>query len=209
MTRPAAPLLSLLLALSVGAAGAARRKDERPKRGFTRDIPRHGWVPTYFEHIDKLAKRARLPTLRAPLREGETELRVWEIDNQIGAEGFRMKRTRAGWSASYYGPAYARGRDMGYERRLAEPRSGWEGAWDRLVGLGVLELPDAEGIGCIPFGVRDGHGYVVELNAEGAYRTYRYGNPEHAGCAEARRMVAIASAIVEEFGLKEIAPFED
>jgi hypothetical protein len=209
MTRLTAPLLSLLLALTAGVGAAARKRGEPPGRRLTRDTPRDTRLPAYFKSIDRLAKRAGLPTLRAPLREGETELRVWEIDNLIGAEGFRMRRTRAGWSAAYYGPANVGGRGAAYERRLAEPGSGWEGAWNRLVGLGLLDPPDAEGTRCTPFGVRDGHGYAVELNAEGSYRTYGYSNPEHARCAGATRMVSIASAVAEEFGLKEFAPFED
>ena len=208
MNRLAASLLGLLLTLSFGVEAAAQKKDEQPKRKFTRDIPRDDWVPAYFNDIDRVAKNVRLPTLRTPLREGEVELRVWEINTLTWPKGFRMRRTHEGWSASYFRSGYVGGRDEGYEKRLNEPKSGWEGAWKRLVGLGMLELPDAEAIHCISAGMRDGHSYVVETNVERSYRTYRYSNPEAAGCADAKRMVSVVSAIVEEFGLKEIEPYD-
>lgn len=209
MTRPTAPLLGLLLALSVGVGAAAQEKDEPPKRRFTRDIPRKTWVPIYFESIDKRAKSARLPTLRAPLPEGEVELRVWEIDSLTGVGGFRLRRRGALWAASYFGSVYSRGRVVDYERRLAEPKSGWEGAWNRLAGIGVLELPDAQAVGCsMPF-VKDGFGYVVETNVGRAYRTYLYDHPDYAACAEAKRMLSVTAAIADEFGLGEFKPPDD
>jgi hypothetical protein len=201
-----ATLLSLLLALSGGVTAAAQAKKEKPsQRKFTREIPQDIWVPIFFEPIDKRAKSARLTSLRTKLRDDEMEVRVWEIDSLTGVSGFRLRRTSAGWSASYLGSVYSRGRVVDFERRLTEPRSGWEGLWKRLASLDVLGLPDARAIRCQPL-VKDGFGYVVETNAERVYRTYRYGNPDWAECAEAKRMLSIAEAIADEFGVEEFKP---
>jgi hypothetical protein len=83
---------------------------------------------------------------------------------------------------------------------MPAPRSGWETAWEKLVSAGILTLPDAEELGCNSPGF-DTVAYVIETNAHGVYRTYRYNNPAKAKCNEASRIVLIEELIGEEFGL--------
>jgi len=85
---------------------------------------------------------------------------------------------------------------------LAPPESGWERAWGRLAGAGILTLPDA------PAGRWDARGpdgvsFGAEVSRGSNYRAYRYANPDLAKCAEAGRMLEIGRVISEEFGLGE------
>lgn len=224
MNRLAASLLSLLLTFVVGIAATTawltqdastappRKQVEAPtattRHEFGLVIPQKTWEPIFFKSIDERTKKAKLPTLRAPLPEGDIELRVWGGFGLTTLEGFRLRRTGARWSATHLDTDYRRGRFVDYEQGLAQPKSGWEGAWNRLVSLGVLELPDAESVGCSTHAT-DGFSYVVETNVKRVYRTYMYDNPHYSKCEEARRMRSIATAIAEEFGVEEFRDSED
>ncbi|MFL6253705.1 MAG: hypothetical protein ACJ74T_01655 [Pyrinomonadaceae bacterium] len=218
MRRLTTSLISLLLAFTVGVTAATLRLARRaapapqtkvetptPKREFALVIPRTTWEPIFFEPINKRTQTAKLSTLRAPLPEGALELRIWGGFGLSALEGFRIRRDGARWSASYFGTRFQQGRFEEYTRGLAQPKSGWEGAWDRLVSLGLLELPDAERAGCSGR-LNDGYSYVVELNVERVYRTYMYDNPDASKCADAKRMLSIAAAVADEFGLEEFRP---
>jgi hypothetical protein len=229
MNRLMASLLSLLLAFFVGIAAAATWLSPQQKKEATPPAPQRqveatpvttqhefalvippktSWEPIFFESIDERAKKAKLPTLRAPLPEGDIELRVWGGFGLTTLEGFRLRRNGARWSATHLDTDYRNGRFVEYEQLLAQPKSGWEGAWNRLVSLGVLELPDAESAGCSTR-INDGFSYVVETNVNRVYRTYMYDNPHHSKCEEARRMLSIAAAIADEFGVEEFRGSED
>jgi hypothetical protein len=214
-----APLLSLLLTFYAGVAVAsvwiARRAAQVPRtsahapetpREFSLVIPLKTWEPIFFKAVDERARKAEFPTLRAPLSEGDFEVRVWGGFGLSPLEGFRLGRAGSRWSAAYAGSNFRDGRLEEYTKRLAPPRSGWEGAWARLKALGILELPDAESAGCSTH-INDGYSYVVETNVDGVYRTYLYDNPTYSKCVEAKRMLAIASAITDEFELEEFSPY--
>lgn len=221
MNRLTASLLSMMLMFFIGVAAASvwlarrtapeaqvsRNKAVAPvaPREFSLVIPQEGWEPIFFKAIDARAKKANLPSLRAPLAEGDLEVRVWGGFGLTPLEGFRLKHTSSRWSAAYLGSPFHGKQREEYQRELAQPKSGWEGAWNRLVGLGILELPDAESAGCSA-GINDGYSYVVETNFERVYRTYLYDNPNFSKCAEAKRMLSIAAAIADEFGLEEFRP---
>jgi hypothetical protein len=86
------------------------------------------------------------------------------------------------------------------QKALAAPKSGWEAAWERLARAGILTLQDASEVQC-QSGALDGVSYVVEINVNKTYRTYRYGNPQFMKCNEAKRMVAMIEIIADEFSL--------
>jgi hypothetical protein len=218
MRRLTTSLLSLLLTFTVGVTAATLRLARRaapapqtkvaaptPKREFALVIPRTTWEPIFFKSINERGQRAKLPSLRAPLPEDALELRIWGGFGLSALEGFRIRRDGARWSASYFGTRFGRGRFEDYTLGLAQPKSDWEGAWNRLVSLGVLELPDAERAGCSGR-MNDGYSYVVELNVERVYRTYMYDNPDASKCADAKRMLSIAAAVADEFGLEGFRP---
>lgn len=221
MNRLTASLLSMMLMFFIGvgaasvrlarrtapAAQASQNRAVAPEapREFSLVIPQAVWEPIFFKSIDARAKKANLPGLRAPLAEGDLEVRVWGGFGLTPLEGFRLNHTSSRWSAAYLGSSFSGKHREEYEMGLAQPKSGWEGAWNRLVGLGILELPDAESAGCST-GINDGYSYVVETNFKRVYRTYLYDNPDFSKCAEAKRMLSIAAAIADEFGLEEFKP---
>lgn len=221
MNRCTASLVSLLLAFTFGVAAAtlrpgrggapadahAPREQAEAPREFGLVIPQSVWEPIFFRHIDERAGTAGLPTLRAPLPEGDLELRVWGGFGLSALEGFRLRRAGARWSAEYFGADFRDKRWVEYGKSLPPPKSGWEGAWNRLAGLGLMELPDAESAGCSTR-VADGYSYVVETNVNRVYRTYMYDNPTFSECAEAGRMLGIAAALAEEFRLGRPSPAE-
>jgi hypothetical protein len=50
----------------------------------------------------------------------------------------------------------------------------------------------------------DGLSFVVETNFNWSYRTYHYGNPQHAKCNEAKRIISIIQIIFDEFALSKM-----
>jgi hypothetical protein len=172
---------------------------------FRLDIPKATWEPIFFEAINERAKAAKLTNLRAPLPEGDLEVRMWGGFGLTPLEGFVLKRSAGQWSATYLAGIYDGLPRSKYQRKLPAPKSGWEGAWQRLVSLGILDLPDADSVGCRVHGF-DGFSYVVETNVNKTYRTYLYDNPPYAKCDEAKRVLAISAAISDEFALEEFKP---
>lgn len=87
-----------------------------------------------------------------------------------------------------------------HDRNIGDPKSGWEGAWQRLTDVGILVLPDASKVDCITY-ITDGIGYVVEVHTNSTYRTYMYDNPQHAPCEDGKKMMRIGEIIAEEIRL--------
>lgn len=163
-----------------------------------------GWIPISGGPIEACLE-ANIPLLKDALREkNDLELRIWKgFGLQItGLQGLILTRVEGTWEATHlagYSPELKPG--GGNLRQwidLDEPRSGWDGLWRQLDDLDVLTLPDAtqlEG----EVGVLDGTAYVVELCADGTYRTYHYNNPSYQPWPEAKKMLAIDKLIRSEF----------
>lgn len=83
---------------------------------------------------------------------------------------------------------------------LGPPRSGWDSLWKQLSGAGVLVLPDGDRTKCRSLAL-DGGGFVIETMVKREYRTYRYSNPQFAGCDEAKRVLEIERIIGDEFSV--------
>ncbi len=201
-TRFIVAALTFLIGISAATAWLFSRS---PKQELHVSIPDERWVHIRFEStgmdtksINEITSEAGLPNLRATVLPGDDmEVRVWVDASEYG-RAFILRRAAGQWSA-------IRLRGMLREQKLQKyavlsaPRSGWDGAWGRLMNAGILTLPDAAGIQC-KAGVLDGIGYIVEVNKDKAYRTYMYDNPQHAKCDEAKQMIKIANIIEEEFG---------
>ena len=174
------------------------------KEGALRhSIPTDVWEPIFFESINERAGVARLANLRTvSLPKDDLEVRVWVGFGLTALEGLVLKRAKGQWSATHLEGIHRRLPEGEYQKLLQAPESGWEAVWRRLVGAGVLTLPDAAAAGCSA-GVNDGMSYVVEVNKDRVYRTYMYDNPNHAKCDEAKRMLKVGEIIAEEFGVEE------
>lgn len=166
--------------------------------------PQQKWERIYFKAIDERAKIAGLSSLRSPLPKDDLELRVWSGFGLTALEGFVLRRTSGQWSAIHLDGITSKSAQKDSQRQLSTPKSGWDEAWRKLVANGILTLPDAMEINCSPM-MFDGMTYVVEVNHESTYRTYRYDNPTYAKCDQAKTMLVIGRLIAEEFNVREMA----
>ena len=143
------------------------------------------------------------------LPSGDLEVRVWVGFGLTGEDGFILKRSANEWSAIHLGRRSEQPSFSKSQENLAAPKSGWDRAWQKLVDAGILTLPDAEALHCNPE-VMDGTNYIVEINHDKTYRSYRYLTPwdekpqpgVYTPCKEAKQMLAIGKIIADEYGLK-------
>ncbi len=158
------------------------------------------WQPSFFMALDERIQKVKLPRLRTVvLSEGDLEVRFWYDSRPDVINGFVIRRSANQWSA--VGVRQTRNRQPSEVKleALAVPKSGWETAWAKLVAAGILTLPDASELNCNSAGL-DTVAFVIETNVHRLYRTYRYSNPSHAECDDAKRIVLIEEIIDEEFG---------
>jgi hypothetical protein len=188
---------------------AVIQQSPTPKRELKTDIPKDSWVKIYFQGIDesdtfgldKFAKREGLSILRETvLPENDLEVRVWVGFGLYGIDGFILTRSSRNWSAVSLKQMICQAEKRG-KTNLQTPKSGWENAWQKLVEVGILTLPDSSKLKYVN-GVMDGTSYVVETNSDFLYRTYQYGNPNFEKLKEAKQMVKIGQIIADEFGLE-------
>ena len=176
-----------------------------PQQEFQVSIPDHNWVRIWFEltgletkSINELTREAELSNLRAAALPGDDlEVRVW-VTAQQHSRALILRRSVGKWSAILL-RGILTGQKLEKHEILTAPRSGWEGAWARLVNAGILILPDAAETQCST-GIIDGMSYVVEISKDRTYRTYMYDNPDYSKCDDAKQMIKIAGIIQDEFG---------
>jgi hypothetical protein len=166
------------------------------------EIPNASWEPSFFMALDERTQKVKLPSLRTVvLSEQDLEVRFWYDGRPDVINGVVIRRSADRWSA--VGIRQTRNRQPSEVKLevLAVPKSGWETAWAKLVGAGILTLPDASELSCNAPSA-DTFSFVIETNVHRIYRTYRYTNPFHAECDEAKRIILIEEIIGEEFGIQ-------
>lgn len=193
--------------LLLGDDDTARRADApvaaQNAQSVRVQVPAAMWEASFFKFLSENTDEANLPRLRdVSLPKGDLVMRFWYDARPYIVRGLVLRRLGDEWSAVHLDLTRGPEHSPAEQEALAAPKSGWGKAWDRLVSAGILTLPDASEVQCRS-GVLDGVGYVVELRFDETYRTYRYGNPQHADCGEAKRMVLIEEIIADEFGLKD------
>ena len=184
-------------------------KKEKPKL----IIPKASWDDDYFgskhtrdrQSIKGRATLSHLSNLRDIVFPADNiEVRLWDVPSGYvgpGLQGFVLKRTGGQWAAVRLLESLPKYAASSYLETLSPPRSGWERFWNRLVREGLLTLPDSSTLPTlVPIGT-DAEFYVVEINHNKTYRTYRYGNPRYQKGKEARHIVAIFDTIGREFGI--------
>lgn len=201
-----AALLTFLLGLAATTAWFINRSPEQAELRVV--IPPERWVEILFEwdnlaskSINRMTTEAGLQSLRTSLLPGnDLEVRVWSgfgVDGEMHA--VVLKRLANQWSVVHL---YERDKSQPVQKFQdvkAAPTSGWEKAWERLLSAGISRLPDSSEVQCGEGGL-DGMAYVVEINTDQTYRTYKYSNPQYAKCGEAQQMMKIVEIIDEEFG---------
>jgi hypothetical protein len=166
------------------------------------ELPDAEWEEPFFKALDQRLKQVKLPSLRTvDLSEGDLEVRFWYDASPDIINGFVFRRSGDQWTAVGIKQMSEREGSMVTQESLRMPKSGWDVAWKRLVSAGILTLPDGSSQSGCHSGVLDGVGYVVETNVNEVYRTYRYGNPQFAECAEAKQVLSIEAIIADEFAL--------
>lgn len=172
------------------------------------EIPNERWVSIYFEHeglasksINQLTREANMANLRTlELPGDDLEVRVWNGFALNGVDGLVLRRSSGQWSAIHLHGMAARPPFPASQHKLEPPKSGWEAMWQGLTDARILTLPDAVSLQCDPGGL-DVPSYVIEINTNQTYRTYRY--PIHADCDDARQMFRIGTILADELGLEE------
>jgi hypothetical protein len=192
------PLVSFL----IGLASTILYFNATDKQVLKIQNPNSSWEPIFFQGIDMHARRADLSDLRRVLLpRGDFEVRIWLGFGITGEDGFILRYSANKWSAIHLQGIPLRPQGPQTKIILPAPKNGWENAWRRLINAELLTLPDGEELNCDP-GVLDGLTYIIEINKDRVYRTYRYSNPRHAECIEAKKVLAISKIIAEEFGLE-------
>jgi hypothetical protein len=167
--------------------------------------PNPRWEQIFFPIINRHVLFADLPDLRTViLPEEDFEVRVWIGFGLEGEEGIILRYEGTNWNGYHLRGIVDRPPHSHSKDRLKAPKSGWEMAWQKLVEAGILTLPDSDRINCNEM-AKDGVGYVVEINKNKTYRTYRYSNPQIQKCKEAQQIMTIGDIIADEF---ELASFK-
>lgn len=169
-------------------------------------LPNSRWESLFFDGIEnkgginQATEAARLNRLReARLKKEDVEIRIWRGFGLSPLEAVILKRRDNQWSAQHLKT------DNHYDfakvevKELNQPKSGWELFWKQIVDKEILTLPDASEINCGDGGI-DGISYVVEINQNKTYRTYKL-SPDYSNvkCREADQMEEIGNIIGEEF----------
>jgi hypothetical protein len=191
-------VLTLTLAIGTGIFWATGRLYYWEAEKVKILTPNSHWQTIYFKTINKATDLVGLRELRkTSLSQGEIEIRVWRGGGLEPLEGVILKRIGGQWSAFHILTDNNYDLEKAELRELEQPRSGWESFWKQLVDREILTLPQSSENDCdIP--VIDSGSYVVEINRDETYRTYRYpeGNPR---CREAKLLEEIGDIIGEEF----------
>jgi hypothetical protein len=161
------------------------------------------WEASFYEDLQKRTKKVRLPHLRTTtLAKQDIEMRFWYDARPNAINGFVLRRSGGAWSALGIRQLNDRWPSPVRRVNLGEPQSGWNAMWARLVGAGLLTLPDGLETKCNP-GVLDGGGFVIETRIGSVYRTYRYSNPQFAECEGAKKVISVEGIIADEFHLQK------
>ena len=185
-------LLAVLFVVTVRLNGEAAE--------FQRDIPKATWEPIFFKSIDRLATKAGWKPLReAPLPSDSLEVRVWIGFGLSPLQGYSLSKDRSRWSGRHIMESFQRTNSVTV--REITPRNAWDTLWTRLVQLDLLTLPDCSTLHGEEK-VLDGVSYVVEINRDGRYRTYQYGNPQSQKWPEAKRIISIIQTLHDELTQK-------
>jgi hypothetical protein len=158
-------------------------------------IPNADWDQNFFKLINDATEKAQLPQLRkASLNPDDVEIRIWRGFGLSNLEAVILKRRSGKWSASHLKADSYKNVQI---EELNEPKSGWDSFWKQMNNRKLFELPDASEIGC-DVSIIDGISYVVEINQNRTYRTYRY-ESETGKCQEEKQMDKIGEIIGLEF----------
>jgi hypothetical protein len=186
-------ILTFILGISVVAGWLYYRESQRVKI----ELPDDRWEQIFFRLINKTTELGGLNELRkTSLKRDEIEVRVWRGFGLGDLEGVILKRTNNQWKAFHVKADDYSEPQRAEVKELNSPKSGWDSFWKNLAEQGLLTLRDPSENNCEDSGI-DGNSYVVEINQNKLYRTYRM--REGGKCPGVQQMEAIDDIIGEEF----------
>jgi len=121
---------------------------------------------------------------------GEVEVRFWIVPSFGKAKGVVLRNDGSATRALVI--------DASGTRTASVSRA----AWEKVIELGVLTLPDESALASDGKYILDGVMYVVEVQRDGVYRTYSYGNPSDHEYREATQVLAIAHVLARELHVR-------
>lgn len=197
MSKHSTRILIAVLTFVLGTSFAAGWFYYQESQKVKIELPGARWEPIFFKTINKTTKLGGLEELRkTKLNEDDIEVRVWRGFGLGSLEGVILKLTNNRWKAfhvkanHYFEPTQAE------VKQLSSPKSGWDYLWKNVTEQGLLTLRDPSEINCEDSGI-DGTAYVVEINQNNIYRTYKM--REYGKCLGVRQMETIDDLIGEEF----------
>lgn len=192
-TRLVIAILTFVLGISAVVGWFYYRESQRVKI----ELPDSRWEQIFFKLINKTTGLGELNELRkTSLKQDEIEVRVWRGFGLGDLEGVILKRTN-NQSTAFHVKADDHAEPQRAEvKELKPPKSGWDSFWKNVTEQGLLMLRDPSEKNCEDSGI-DGTSYVVEINRNNLYRTYRM--REGGKCDGVQQMEAIDDLIGEEF----------
>ena len=192
-TRILIAVLTFVLGISVATGWLYYQESQRVKI----ELPNSRWEQIFFKLINRTTQLGGLEELRkTSLRRDDIEVRVWRGFGLDNLEGVILKRTNNQWKAFHIKADGNVEPQQAEAKELNPPKSGWETFWKNLTEKGLLTLRDPSETNCEDSGI-DGTGYVVEINQNKIYRTYRM--REDGKCSGVQQMEEIDDLIGEEF----------
>lgn len=162
------------------------------------NLPNASWEPIFFKEIDRVSALANLNPLRTVnVNDDDIQVRIWRGFGLDPLEGVVLARTKGIWRGKHIRALYNKDETLAEAIKLMPPKSGWQPLWQSITEKGLLTLPDPSEINCEDHDGLDGTNYVVEINQNNTYRTYRYGGGK---CNETQKMFDIGDIIPAEFG---------
>lgn len=192
-TRILIAVLTFVLGISVAAGWFYYQDSQKVKI----ELPNSSWESIFFKTINKTTELASLEELRKTKLNGDDiEVRVWRGFGLGDLEGVILKRTNNQWKAFHVKANDYVEPQQSEVKELNPPKSGWDSFWKNVTEQGLLTLRDPSEINCEDSGI-DGTGYVIEINQNKIYRTYKI--REGGKCSGVRQMETIDDLIGEEF----------
>lgn len=192
-------ILTFALGISVVSGWLYYRESQR----VTLELPAARWEQIFFRLINKTTRLGGLEELRKMnLERDDIEVRIWRGFGLGNLEGVILMRTNNQWKAFHVKADHPVEPEQAEVKELKPPKSGWESFWKQITDNKILTLRDPSEINCEDSAI-DGTGYVVEINQNKIYRTYKIRS--QGKCDGVRQMDEIGEIIGLEFdsGLEE------
>ena len=196
MCKNSVRLLVLILTFAVGLSAVGGWFYYQESQRIKIELPNDRWEPLYFKLINKTTELAEFEELRKTnLEKNDIEIRVWRGFGLGSLEAVILKKTNDQWTAFHLKADHYAEPQQVDATELNQPKSGWNAFWNNIVQKGILTLRDQSESGCEPESL-DGTSYVVEINQNKNYRTYKINEKK---CEGIQQMEEIADIIGEEF----------